>query len=113
MAISNIKQSTGNLWLSALPVLHRFYVVFRWIFFEILFFGMLILSMLGIGLILGVAGNIVTFTPKNAVIFYRSNLPKILTKKEIKQISELKILEKKLNKRTVIYEKSKMQVFKH
>ena len=80
MAISNIKQSAGNLWLIALPVLHKFYVVFRWIFFKIMFFGALVLSMLGIGVILGFAGNIITFTPTNrAVIFYRFNLPKILS----------------------------------
>ena len=118
MAISNIKQSAGNLWLIALPVLHKFYVVFYWIFFEIMFFGTLALSMLGIGLILGFTGNIITFTPINrAVIFYRFNLPRILTKKEIKQVSELKILEKKLNKKSIIYEKSyeknKMRVFKN
>ena len=51
-------------------------------------------------------------TNGNAVVFYRNNLPARLTKQEVKQVAELKILSAKLNKESKTYQKHRNKEFK-
>ncbi len=67
---------------------------------------------------LGIAGtllfmsSIIVFNPafmtNKAVVFYRSQLPKRLTKQESKQVAELKALSAKLNKESNAYQERKL-----
>ena len=107
-AISNFKQSAISFWSYIYPKLEKPYSIIRWLFFKIIFYITVVFVILGMALIIGFYYDIITFNPRlttdNAVILYRSKLPAKLTKAEAKEWAQIKVLQKKLNKKTVIYQ---------
>ena len=115
-AISNFKQSAISFWSYIYPKLEKPYSIIRWLFFKIIFYITVVFVILGMALIIGFYYDIITFNPRlttdNAVILYRSKLPAKLTKKESKEWSEVKVLEKKLNKISGSYQLSQIKKLK-
>ena len=104
--VSSIKEFAIDLRSDIHPVL----------FFKIVFFITVAFVMLGMALVVGFYYDIITFNPRlttfNAATLYRSNLPAKLTKKESKEWSEVKVLEKKLNKISGSYQLSQIKKLK-
>ena len=108
-AISNFKQSAISFWSYIYPKLEKPYSITRWIFLKIVFYITVAFVTLGIALVIGFYSGVITFNQRlvtnDAVILYRSKLPAKLTKTEAKEWSQIKVLQKKLNKKSKTYQK--------
>ncbi len=105
LTISNFKQSISDI--SQNHIIVKMKSIIHWLIVRIMMSINLLLILFGLVFVFGMSTGLFVFNPSittnNAVVFYRSNLPHTLTKKEAKQVSELKILSAKLNKESKIY----------
>jgi hypothetical protein len=106
--LNNLSFKACKFWSYILPKLEKPYAIIHWLFWKIVFYLTVAFVMLGIALVIGFYSGIITFNQRlvtnDAVILYRSKLPAKLTKAEAKEWAQIKVLQKKLNKKTVIYQ---------